>query len=227
MRDFRVRNAQKTLEHLTGRYCDNSACKGALKDTIINFTENLPAVPLAKAYENAEKADLCISLGSSLTVSPANDIPETVGQNHTLVIVNLQKTPLDGLATLRIFGKTDDVMERTMKYLQTDIPSFVLRRRVKICKNANNTLSLQGIDIDNTPVTMFPLVKVDGNELKKEPYTIDLNKLDSQDKTRVELHFNGHYNEPPLAFHHDLKGSSEIKYLLEYDLNKWKVTTYK
>lgn len=41
MRDFRVRNAQKVHDHKTGRKCDNSGCKGPLKDTIINFNENL------------------------------------------------------------------------------------------------------------------------------------------------------------------------------------------
>lgn len=37
-------------------------------------------------------------MGSSLTVNPAADIPKTVGKNGKLIIVNLQKTPLDALA---------------------------------------------------------------------------------------------------------------------------------
>ena len=40
MRDFRVRNAQKVHNHLTGRKCES--CKGSLADSIINFGENLP-----------------------------------------------------------------------------------------------------------------------------------------------------------------------------------------
>ena len=41
MRDFRVRNATNSKEHFTGRNCDDPKCKGKLKDTIINFGENL------------------------------------------------------------------------------------------------------------------------------------------------------------------------------------------
>lgn len=41
MRDFRVRNAQKVHDHNTGRKCDRPQCRGDLKDTIINFNENL------------------------------------------------------------------------------------------------------------------------------------------------------------------------------------------
>jgi len=81
-----------------------------MRDSIIHFGENLPRVALREAYRNADAADLCIVLGSSLTVSPANDIPKRVAQRGgKLVIVNLQKTDLDDLATLRIFAKTDPV----------------------------------------------------------------------------------------------------------------------
>ena len=41
MRDFRVRTAKGVHEHKTGRKCDDSKCKGDLKDSIINFNENL------------------------------------------------------------------------------------------------------------------------------------------------------------------------------------------
>ena len=41
MRDFGVRNAQKVHEHKTGRKCDDPHCGGDLKDTIINFNEDL------------------------------------------------------------------------------------------------------------------------------------------------------------------------------------------
>ena len=41
MRDHRVRNAQKTKEHRTGRMCESPGCNGHLKDTIINFGEQL------------------------------------------------------------------------------------------------------------------------------------------------------------------------------------------
>jgi NAD-dependent SIR2 family protein deacetylase len=51
-------------------------------------------------------------MGSSLTVSPASDIPQLVGKKGKLIIVNLQKTPLDQYAYMRINAFCDDVMKR-------------------------------------------------------------------------------------------------------------------
>jgi len=52
MRDFRVRNAQKVHDHRTGRKCDNANCGGHLKDTIINFNENLNENILELGFQN-------------------------------------------------------------------------------------------------------------------------------------------------------------------------------
>ncbi len=53
---------------------------------------------LERAYDECDKADLIVCLGSSLTVSPANDLPKRVAKRGgNLVIVNLQRTPLDSL----------------------------------------------------------------------------------------------------------------------------------
>lgn len=40
---------------------------------------------------------------------------------HQLVIINLQKTPFDSLASIRIFGKTDDVMKLLMEELNIEV----------------------------------------------------------------------------------------------------------
>lgn len=53
---------------------------------------------LERAYDECDKADLIICMGSSLTVSPANDLPKRVAKHGgNLVIINLQRTPLDKL----------------------------------------------------------------------------------------------------------------------------------
>ena len=96
MRDTRVRNAQKTKEHRTGRKCESPGCNGFLKDTIINFGENLNDNILALGEQHGASADLCVCMGSSLRVSPANDMPAATARNGgNLVIINLQSTPLD------------------------------------------------------------------------------------------------------------------------------------
>jgi NAD-dependent SIR2 family protein deacetylase len=133
VRDFRTRTAIGVTDHLTGRRCDDPNCRGPLKDTIINFGESLPRRALMRSFEEAEKADLCVVLGSSLTVTPAADIPRRVAQrDQKLVIVNLQITPLDPIATLKINGKTDDVMRIVMNHLNIPIPDFTLERRHSI-----------------------------------------------------------------------------------------------
>eukprot|EP00696_Hemimastix_kukwesjijk_P014529 gnl/Hemi2/28544_TR9457_c0_g1_i1.p1 gnl/Hemi2/28544_TR9457_c0_g1~~gnl/Hemi2/28544_TR9457_c0_g1_i1.p1 ORF type:complete len:458 (-),score=132.97 gnl/Hemi2/28544_TR9457_c0_g1_i1:220-1593(-) len=108
--------------HCTARRC---ACGQRLKDSIIHFRENLPVDALAKGFDHAAKADLCIVLGSSLTVSPACHIPRDVEKNGgKLVIVNLQATPYDGRACLRLHAKTDEVMAGLMGELGLAFPSF-------------------------------------------------------------------------------------------------------
>ena len=62
-------------------------------------------------------------------------MPEQVAkQGNNLVIVNLQPTPLDDMATLRINGMCDKVIEILMKKLDIVIPEFALERRVAIIK---------------------------------------------------------------------------------------------
>ena len=61
LRDFDTEGNRK---HYTGRRCDKPNCRRRLKDSIINFGEDLPQDELDKAFYHAEKADLCLVLGS-------------------------------------------------------------------------------------------------------------------------------------------------------------------
>ena len=125
MRDTRVRNAQRTHEHRTGRMCESPGCNGHLKDTIINFNENLNSAILELGNANCASADLCLVMGSSLRVSPANGMPQACAENGgRLVICNLQQTPLDHLAALVIHAKCDDIMELLMQKLAYQIPKW-------------------------------------------------------------------------------------------------------
>ena len=44
------------------------------------------------------------------------------------MIVNLQATPLDHLAALRVFAKCDDFTRLLMQKLELEIPRFELKR---------------------------------------------------------------------------------------------------
>ena len=143
---------------MTGRKCE--ACGGDLKDSIINFGEPLNANILNRAYAEGEKCDLMLSLGSSLRVTPACNIPAETGlnPNQKHVIVNLQKTPCDDEAEFIIHGFIDDVMERLMAKLGLQIPLFQLDRWVKVAieeSKAGETLHVTGIDHSGGPFDLF------------------------------------------------------------------------
>lgn len=72
-------------------------------------------------------------MGSSLRVSPANSFPQQCAVNGgRLVIVNLQTTPLDNLATLVIHAKCDDVMTLLMQKLSYQIPAWQIKKRLEV-----------------------------------------------------------------------------------------------
>ncbi len=84
-------------------YCE---CGGVLRPSIVLFGESLPQDAFAFALEETEKADLFIVLGSSLTVTPANQFPMLAKENGAkLVIVNQDDTPFDRYADLMIQDK--------------------------------------------------------------------------------------------------------------------------
>ncbi|KAL8993191.1 MAG: hypothetical protein Q9169_006535 [Polycauliona sp. 2 TL-2023] len=201
-------------------------CGGLLYDSIINFGEFLDDQPLKRARDHAKKADLCLVLGSSLTVPPANGIPEIVGQKRggKLVICNLQDTPIDHLSDLRIHSKTDELMIRAMELMDLPIPAFVLSRRLllKLEKTGadRNRLTVLGVDVDGTPFTYLKTVKLDYNRrtAHSEPFMIDLRgTLEPGTLLKLELEFMGHYNERNLELSHEYTEDSETLYLLDYN----------
>lgn len=76
MRDFRTRTSQKCHDHATGRTCDNTYCNGGLYDSIINFGEHLNEKVLETGEEKGLASDVMLAMGSSLSVTPACDIPK-------------------------------------------------------------------------------------------------------------------------------------------------------
>ena len=55
--------------------------------------------------------DLCLAVGSTLSVWPAAGVPvEAVRHGARLVIVNEGATDLDGMATLMLSGRAGDVL---------------------------------------------------------------------------------------------------------------------
>lgn len=227
IRDFRaVATYSKSVhDHRTERKC--TLCNSPLYDTIINFGEHLPAQPLKLARHHAKIADLCLVLGSSLTVPPASTIPESVGKKKggKLAICNLQSTPQDHLSDLRVYTSADEMMTRIMAKLDLPIPPFVLQRRlvVKLETTAEerHILILSGVDVDGTPVTFLKSVRLEGNRrvARSEPFAFNMrDRVETGMQFRLELEFMGHYGEPNLEIEHGYSGENdrETLYMLEY-----------
>lgn len=91
-------------------YCE---CGGILRPSITLFGEMLPQDTFQFALSEAEKCELFIVLGSSLSVSPANQFPLIAKDNGArLVIVNREPTELDMYADHVIHGREiGDVLE--------------------------------------------------------------------------------------------------------------------
>ncbi|KAI1631892.1 NAD-dependent deacetylase sirtuin-7 [Biscogniauxia mediterranea] len=215
IRDFRaVASYGKTVrDYRTGRKC--ALCGGALLDSVINFGESLSAEPLRRARNHAGKADLCLVLGSSLTVSPANEMPGT-------------------LADLRIFSRTDDLMARVMGKLDIPIPPFVLRRllvvKLETVGDERCRLTVTGVDVDGTPATFLQSVRLEHNRrlVRSEPFVINFRgALEPGTQLRVTLEFMGRYGEPNLDIvqYYDAEAPAETFYLLECNPRNGEWTT--
>ncbi len=75
------------------------ACGGILKSATISFGQSLVEADLARAARAAKEADLMLSVGSTLTVSPAcHLVPMAASVGASVVIVNAAETPYDDLA---------------------------------------------------------------------------------------------------------------------------------
>ncbi|KAM5344410.1 hypothetical protein ACJ41O_012947 [Fusarium nematophilum] len=226
--DFRaVATYEKTVrDHRTGRKC--TRCGGVLHDSIINFGEDLPAEAFQLATDHAVKADLCLVLGSSLTVTPASGIPQISGLKRSakLVICNLQTTPFDRQSYMHIFSEADSLMTRVMEGLGFSIPSFILKRRLVIktetAENDQGSVTLSGVDVDGTPVSYLQTVKLEDSRrtLRSEPFTFSFREgLGPGMELKFNLEFMGHYNEPNLIVEYRVPDelNRETTYDLHYD----------
>lgn len=159
-------------------------------------------------------------------VNPAADMPKKTAEREggKLVIINLQATPLDDIAFLKIHGRSDIVMRGVMQELGLEIPPFVLRRRVGVsCDAEGRNIKVEGIDNEGIPITLFRWVELKFEGTERETSQRNKGPRDKAElasfvfsteehergesspgegRVRVEMNFMEHYKEPafPVQF---------------------------
>jgi NAD-dependent deacetylase len=98
------------------------ACGELMKPAVIMFGQGLRPGDLARAQAAARSCDLVLSLGSSLTVTPAADVPLAAARRGVpYVIVNRGATPHDSIADLTIDDDVASVLSRALRPLGIDL----------------------------------------------------------------------------------------------------------
>jgi len=93
-------------------------CGGLVKSATVSFGQVMPEDALEEAARLVETADLLLTVGSSLQVRPAADLPVlAVRSGVPLVIVNDEPTPLDDVAALVVRGRAGEVLPAAVEGL--------------------------------------------------------------------------------------------------------------
>jgi NAD-dependent SIR2 family protein deacetylase len=94
-------------------------CGGRLVSSVVNFGDPLPQKDLDDSFRHSSRCDLFLVVGSSLVVSPANDMPKVALRfGARLVIINQGETPLDRRCHLRFEEKIGEVLPPTVNKLK-------------------------------------------------------------------------------------------------------------
>lgn len=83
-----------------------------IRPDITLYEENLPGNAWTNAQYHAGAADLFIVVGTSLQVSPANQLPYYFGNKKKLVIINRESTPMDNKAGLVFHEDIGEVFDK-------------------------------------------------------------------------------------------------------------------
>ena len=87
------------------------ACGTLARPAVVWFGENLDPPVLESAFDEAERASLCLVVGTSALVHPAASLPLVVARTGGAIVeVNPDPTPLSELSTVRLAAPAGSVL---------------------------------------------------------------------------------------------------------------------
>jgi NAD-dependent deacetylase len=102
-------------DFIQGHRC---SCGGRLRPGVVLFGEMLPESEIQKAELWSNNCKSFIVLGSSLAVSPANFFPRKAkNSGASLVIINKDDTPLDGIADLVVHTSIGEFLSEVNEFI--------------------------------------------------------------------------------------------------------------
>ncbi|MCY3678451.1 MAG: NAD-dependent deacylase [Gemmatimonadetes bacterium] len=91
-------------------------CGGLRRPDVVLFGEMLDPDVLGRAQSMAERADLCLVIGTSAVVYPAAAIPlATLRAGGRIIEVNTEETGLTGAAAVALKGKAGEVLPELLR----------------------------------------------------------------------------------------------------------------
>lgn len=118
-RVFDADTVERQMEE-TGVFPPRCAHDGhILKPTVVLFGENIPADASATAFQEAERCDVILVVGTSATVFPASSIPIIARQHGAKVVeINRERTGLtDYVAHYSLCGNASDILSDLVECL--------------------------------------------------------------------------------------------------------------
>ena len=95
-----------------------ASCGGFLKNDTVAFGEPIPPDVLERCYEESDRADCILVVGTSATVYPAAHFPVVVhGRGGCIIEVNPYETELTPLATVVLRAPAGEVLPRVVEAL--------------------------------------------------------------------------------------------------------------
>jgi NAD-dependent SIR2 family protein deacetylase len=96
-------------------------CSGRIISSVVNFGDPMPEREMRESVKQSQKCDVMLVIGSSLSVSPANQFP-LIAKRHgaKIIIINMGETQLEEIADIRIYAKSGDFLPRVLDKIKTN-----------------------------------------------------------------------------------------------------------